>query len=63
MALENLPSCVALIPARSGSKRIKNKNVRRLDGHPLMAYTIKAAIDSGIFDAVICVLIVSIMQT
>jgi len=55
MELENLPSCVALIPARSGSKRIKNKNVLRLDGHPLMAYTIKAAIDSGIFDAVICV--------
>jgi N-acylneuraminate cytidylyltransferase len=53
--LENLPSCVALIPARSGSKRIKNKNVRRLDGHPLIAYTIKAAIDSGVFDAVICV--------
>lgn len=47
-------STVALIPARSGSKRITDKNVRFLAGHPLLAYTVRAAIDSGIFDAVIC---------
>jgi N-acylneuraminate cytidylyltransferase len=46
-------SCVALIPARSGSKRVKNKNIRELGGHPLIAYTITAAIKSGIFSDVI----------
>jgi CMP-N-acetylneuraminic acid synthetase len=49
----NTPSCVALIPARSGSKRITNKNIRRLNGHPMMAYTIMAALESSVFDAVI----------
>ena len=48
------PSAVAFIPARSGSKRVPNKNVRSLHGHPLLAYSIRAAIDSGVFDAVIC---------
>jgi CMP-N-acetylneuraminic acid synthetase len=45
---------VALIPARSGSKRVIDKNVRVLGGHPLMAYAITAARASGVFDAVIC---------
>ena len=45
-------SCVAFIPARSGSKRIPNKNIRLLQGHPLIAYTIRAALDSKIFDKV-----------
>ena len=45
---------VALIPARSGSKRIVNKNISDLCGHPLLAYSIVSAIQSGIFDAVIC---------
>lgn len=45
---------VALIPARSGSKRLRHKNIRELSGHPLLAYSICAAIDSGVFDAVIC---------
>lgn len=45
---------VAFIPARSGSKRIPDKNIKYLNGHPLLAYTIRAAIDSGIFDSVIC---------
>lgn len=48
------PRAVALIPARSGSKRVPNKNVRPLAGHPMLAYTVRAAIDSGVFDAVIC---------
>ena len=47
------PSVVALIPARSGSKRVPDKNVRRLGPHPLLAYTIAAALDSHIFDEVI----------
>lgn len=49
-----MPQSVALIPARAGSKRIADKNVKSLGGHPLLAYSVRAAIDSGIFDAVIC---------
>lgn len=48
------PRAVAFIPARSGSKRVKNKNILPLGGHPMLAYTVRAAIDSGVFDAVIC---------
>jgi N-acylneuraminate cytidylyltransferase len=44
---------VALVPARAGSKRVAGKNVRRLAGHPLIAYTIAAARASGVFDRVI----------
>lgn len=46
-------TCVALIPARAGSVRVPDKNVRPLAGHPLLAYTISAARDSGIVDAVV----------
>lgn len=48
------PRSVAFIPARSGSKRVPNKNIKPLEGHPILAYTVRAAIDSGVFDAVIC---------
>ena len=44
---------VALIPARSGSKRLPNKNIKLLRGHPLIAYTIVTAIESNVFDKVI----------
>ena len=47
------PSIIALIPARSGSKRVRDKNVRRLRDHPVMAYTIAAARESGIFDGLV----------
>jgi CMP-N,N'-diacetyllegionaminic acid synthase len=47
------PSVVALIPARSASKRVPDKNIRPLGGHPLIAYTISAAQKSGIFSSVI----------
>ena len=46
---------VALIPARSGSKRVKNKNILRINNHPLLAYAITNALKSKIFDRVICV--------
>jgi CMP-N,N'-diacetyllegionaminic acid synthase len=45
---------VAFIPARSGSKRVPNKNIKQLGDHPMLAYTVRAAVDSGVFDAVIC---------
>jgi N-acylneuraminate cytidylyltransferase len=48
-----MPSCVALIPARSGSKRVPDKNIRPLAGHPLIAYSIAAALQSGVFAAVV----------
>ena len=46
---------VALIPARKGSKRLKDKNILELNKHPLIAYSIRSAIDSNIFSSVICV--------
>jgi len=46
-------NAVALIPARAGSKRVADKNIRDLSGHPVMAYTISAAVQSGIFSDVI----------
>ena len=48
-----MPSIVAFIPARQGSKRVPGKNVRPLNGHPLIAYTIAAALESGVFESVI----------
>lgn len=47
------PSIVALIPARSGSKRVPGKNIKRLAGHPMIAYAIASAVDSGVFDRVL----------
>lgn len=46
-------NAVALIPARAGSKRIPNKNIRPLNGVPLLAYTIRAALESGVFGDVV----------
>jgi CMP-N,N'-diacetyllegionaminic acid synthase len=48
------PRVVAFIPARSGSKRVPDKNIKMLSGHPMLAYSICAALDSGIFDSVVC---------
>src|SRR5438093_12621695 len=48
-----VPTCFALVPARAGSKRVPAKNIRPLAGHPLLAYTIAAARESGIFAGVI----------
>ncbi|MEJ2374192.1 MAG: acylneuraminate cytidylyltransferase family protein [Pseudolabrys sp.] len=43
---DTLPKVLAVIPARGGSKRLPRKNVMLLKGHPLIAYTIKAAQDA-----------------
>lgn len=45
-------SKIAIIPARSGSKGLKDKNIKDLCGKPLLAYTIEAAIESNIFDCI-----------
>lgn len=44
---------LGLIPARSGSERVKNKNIRILGNKPLMAYTIEAALNSKILDKIV----------
>jgi CMP-N,N'-diacetyllegionaminic acid synthase len=49
-----VPSAVALIPARSGSERVPDKNVRPLAGHPLLAYAIASARRAGVFERVVC---------
>ena len=49
-----MPSAIALIPARSGSERVRDKNVRSLAGHPLLAYAIASALQAGIFDRIVC---------
>ncbi|MBO5578717.1 MAG: acylneuraminate cytidylyltransferase family protein [Bacilli bacterium] len=41
---------IAIIPARSGSKGIKDKNIKRLNGKPLIDYTIRAASESKYID-------------
>jgi CMP-N-acetylneuraminic acid synthetase len=47
------PTIIGMIPARSGSKRIKDKNVRLLNGHPVLGYAIAAARASGVFDSIL----------
>ena len=44
---------IAIIPARGGSKRIPGKNIRPLVGKPIIAYTITAALESGLFEHVV----------
>jgi len=44
---------ICIIPARGGSKRIPRKNIKEFNGMPIIAYSIKAAIDSNCFDKVI----------
>ncbi|MCH8310009.1 MAG: acylneuraminate cytidylyltransferase family protein [Chloroflexi bacterium] len=50
---KDTPTIIALIPARSGSQRVPHKNIRPLGGHPLMAYSIAAAVNSGVFSEVL----------
>jgi CMP-N-acetylneuraminic acid synthetase len=44
---------VAVIPARGGSKRVPRKNIVDIGGKPMMAWTITAALESGVFDSVV----------
>tara|TARA_R110000824_G_scaffold192331_5_gene374417 strand:- start:1948 stop:2622 length:675 start_codon:yes stop_codon:yes gene_type:complete len=46
-------SRIAVIPARGGSTRLKDKNIYPIKGKPLISYTIETVIDSGQFDTII----------
>ena len=46
------PVLIAVIPARCGSKRVRLKNIRPLAGKPLLAHTVTAALESGVFAGV-----------
>ncbi len=43
---------IAIITARGGSKRIPRKNIREFCGKPILAYSVQAAVEAGIFDTV-----------
>ena len=45
--------CIAIIPARGGSKRIPRKNIKLFHGKPLIAYSIETALSSNIFSKII----------
>ena len=48
-----MQSNVALIPARSGSKELKNKNILKVNGFPLLAFSIRAALLAKRIDRVV----------
>ena len=52
-ALSSHRHCLAVIPARGSSKRIAHKNIRELCGKPAIAYTIEAALNSGVFARIV----------
>lgn len=50
--MESRMKNIAIITARSGSKGLRDKNIKLLHGKPLMAYTIEAALQTGLFECV-----------
>jgi CMP-N-acetylneuraminic acid synthetase len=51
MTLER-KKCIAIIPARGGSKRLPNKNIMHFFDKPMIAWTIESALESNIFDKI-----------
>lgn len=45
--------CVAMVPARIGSTRLRMKNLALINGKPMIAYAIEAALSSGVFSRVV----------
>ena len=43
---------IAIIPARSGSKGLRDKNIKKMEGRPLLEYSIDAAIQAGLFSEI-----------
>lgn len=50
--MKNKPRCIAIIPARGGSKRLPGKNIKNFFGKPIISYVINSAINSKCFDEV-----------
>ena len=46
-------NCIAIIPARGGSVRVPRKNIKPLNGKPLISHTIEQAIEANVFDKII----------
>ena len=53
---------LCVIPVRSGSKGLPGKNIKKLNGHPLVAYPISAARLSNACDSIVVLLIVEKLQ-
>ena len=51
--MKNKLTICAVIPARSGSKTVKDKNIIKLNGHPIMSYSISIAKKSTQIDKVV----------
>jgi len=51
--MKNNIKTICIIPARGGSKGLKDKNIRLVNGHPLIAYVISNAVNSNIFDSIL----------
>lgn len=47
-----MPNSLCIIPARGGSKRIPNKNIKEFLGKPIISYSIETALKSGLFNEV-----------
>lgn len=54
MAPAGRPVVLAIVPARGGSKGLPRKNLLPLDGHPLIAWSIAAGLESELVDRVLC---------
>ena len=48
-----MPNIIAIIPARSGSKSVKDKNIRIMNGKPMIAYSVEHALRSKLIDRVV----------
>ncbi len=48
-----MSNILCTICARGGSKGVKNKNIKELNGKPLIAYTIEQAKDSNLFEHIV----------
>ena len=46
-------SAIAVIRARGGSRRVPRKNIREMHGRPLLAYSVQAALNSGLFARIV----------
>ena len=51
--MDNSRKPIAIIPARGGSKRLPGKNLMDFFGHPMMAYGVSAAVNSGLFQKIL----------